>query len=171
MIAEMTPNNRIIVPLYLRRLAFRATMGQHSCMFRAIVVVFGNGAGPTRCDMEEAVQNKPRGGSTYRRGGRQKGTPNKATALRRAAEAAAVASEGEYTPVEFLLRVMNADDIDVKMRIDAAKAAAPYIHAKLATEAESKDEGKPKPIADVGTPSVADAVERWQRRVEAMKLY
>src|SRR5262245_23628132 len=120
--------------------------------------------------MEEAVEKKPRGGSTYRRGGRQKGTPNKATALRRAAEAAAVASEGEHTPVEFLLRVMNADDIDVKMRIDAAKAAAPYFHAKFATGAESKDKDKPKPIPKVGTRSVEDVIADWQRRVEGMKL-
>lgn len=77
-----------------------------------------------------------------RRGGRQKGTPNKKTAaLLEKVEAVGL------TPLEFLINTMNGIntdkdgapmldehgmpvDIDFGTRLDAAKAAAPYCHAK-----------------------------------------
>lgn len=65
---------------------------------------------------------------TPKTGGRQKGTPNK----RNAELQAAVAATGE-TPLDFLLRVMRDEDADEDKRIDCAKAAAPYVHAKLAS--------------------------------------
>lgn len=83
-------------------------------------------------------------------GGRKAGTPNKATA----AKAAEIAASG-LTPLEYLIEVMRAPcppellqaveagGLDVKtvsalaswhaQRIDAAKAAAPYVHPKLAS--------------------------------------
>ncbi len=63
-----------------------------------------------------------------RRGGRQKGTPNKATA----AKAAEVAASG-LVPLDFMLRVMRDESEDMGRRLDMAKAAAPYVHAKLAS--------------------------------------
>ncbi len=60
-----------------------------------------------------------------RRGGRQKGTPNKVT-VRRAAETAA---RGK-TPLDFMLSVLRDEDASIKERMWAAVAAAPYCHAK-----------------------------------------
>lgn len=57
--------------------------------------------------------------------GRPKGSPNKATA----AKAAAIAASG-LTPLDYLLDVMR-NGIDPVARLDAAKAAAPYVHPKL----------------------------------------
>jgi hypothetical protein len=58
-------------------------------------------------------------------GGSRKGKPNKATA----AQARAVAESGQ-TPLDYLLDVMRNGE-DPAMRLDAAKAAAPYVHPKL----------------------------------------
>lgn len=60
-------------------------------------------------------------------GGRQKGTPNKKTA----ATVAAVEAGG-ITPLDYLLAVMRDADKPADIRTDAAKAAAPYVHPKLA---------------------------------------
>jgi hypothetical protein len=60
-------------------------------------------------------------------GGSRKGVPNKATA-RREAE---VKASG-LTPLEFLLSVMRDEANCLRDRTDAAKAAAPYVHPKLA---------------------------------------
>lgn len=59
--------------------------------------------------------------------GRPKGAPNKASAER----AAAVAESGQ-TPVDFMLEVMRDRSKEHAVRLDAAKAVAPYIHPKLA---------------------------------------
>jgi len=67
----------------------------------------------------------PAGGS--RRGaGRKPGSVSKKT--REIAEAAI--KEG-VTPLEFLLSVMRDEDEVREKRVDAAKAAAPYIHPRL----------------------------------------
>ncbi len=60
-----------------------------------------------------------------RRGGRQKGTPNKVTVKR----AAAIAESGK-TPLDFMLSVLRDEDASIKERMWAAVAAAPYCHAK-----------------------------------------
>ena len=59
--------------------------------------------------------------------GRKKSGTNRATkeAIERAAET------GEL-PLDFLLRIMRDDRAEEAKRIDCAKAAAPYLHAKLA---------------------------------------
>jgi hypothetical protein len=49
-----------------------------------------------------------------------------------AAEATLKAVGNEMTPLEYLLRVMRHDP-DEARRLDAAKAAAPYVHPRLAT--------------------------------------
>ena len=59
-------------------------------------------------------------------GGRSKGTPNRATA----AKAAAIAASG-LTPLDFLLDLMRNEDAELGPRLDAAKAAAQYVHPKL----------------------------------------
>lgn len=64
-------------------------------------------------------------------GGRTKGAVNKLTA-----EAVAKAAELGITPLDVMLQTMKAaweaDPRDSKMAMDAAQAAAPYVHPKLA---------------------------------------
>ncbi len=60
-----------------------------------------------------------------RRGGRRKGTPNKATAAREAE----IAASG-MTPLDFMLSVLRDENASIKERMWAAVAAAPYCHAK-----------------------------------------
>lgn len=63
-------------------------------------------------------------------GGRKRGTPNKATEAE-AKKAKAIADSG-MTPLEYLLKVMRDESVPQNERVDAAKAAAPYVHPKLA---------------------------------------
>ena len=71
-------------------------------------------------------------------GGRRKGTPNKTNAEREAS----IAASG-LTPLEYLLQVMRDDLSEKNVRIDAAKAAAPYVHPKLANIQLAGDQGNP----------------------------
>ncbi len=76
----------------------------------------------------------PKGGPKV--GGRQKGTPNKATATK----AAAIAASG-LTPLDYLLDVLRNTENDLAVRVDAAKAAAPYVHPKRApVDGEGKEQ-------------------------------
>lgn len=76
--------------------------------------------------MIEKQSNNQKGGK--RAGaGRKKGEPNKRTA-----EAQAKAEEGGITPLEYMLEVMRTSS-DERMRMSAAQAAAPYVHAKLSS--------------------------------------
>lgn len=62
-------------------------------------------------------------------GGRKAGTPNKATA----AKAMAVEQAG-LTPLDFMLKVMRDESVDLQERMQAARAAAPYVHPRLASK-------------------------------------
>ena len=61
-----------------------------------------------------------------RRGGRQKGAPNKASVERQEA----IAASG-LTPLDYMMSVLRDETADQMVRMDAAKAAAPYVHPKL----------------------------------------
>lgn len=74
-------------------------------------------------------------------GGRQKGSTNKKTAELQAA----VAKSG-LTPLEYLLKVMRTIGDD-RQRLNAAIAAAPYIHPKLANIEVSGKGGGPVVVA------------------------
>ena len=50
-----------------------------------------------------------------------------------------IASNGAQTPLEFLLSVMNDNEVEDKLRLDAAKTAAQYCHPKKG-EGGKKDE-------------------------------
>lgn len=63
-----------------------------------------------------------------RRGGRAKGTPNKRTA-----EKVAEIEASGLTPLDFMLNLMRNAGEDIDLRFDAAKAAAPYVHARLSS--------------------------------------
>lgn len=45
-------------------------------------------------------------------------------------EKTTIATPGEQTPLEFLLSVMNDNSIEDRLRLDAAKTAAQYVHPK-----------------------------------------
>lgn len=60
-------------------------------------------------------------------GGRVRGTPNKATA----AKETAIAASG-LTPLDYMLSVLRDELQAADVRLDAAKAAAPYVHPKRA---------------------------------------
>jgi hypothetical protein len=91
-------------------------------------------------------QAMPRGSKPgERRGGRQRGTPNKKTALRHAATAAA-ASNPDISPLDFLLAVMKDPNESPELRIKVAQAAAPFIHAKPGTARWKEPAASAKPI-------------------------
>ena len=58
--------------------------------------------------------------------GRKLGSPNKATIARQAE----IAASG-LTPLDYMLQVMRDEEADTAARLDAAKAAAPYVHPRL----------------------------------------
>ena len=64
-----------------------------------------------------------------RRGGRKRGTPNRRTAFAR--RVADLAAQSEDTPLDYLLSVMRDVEAPTDQRLEAAKAAAPYVHPKL----------------------------------------
>ncbi|MCK4818014.1 hypothetical protein KA005_19745 [bacterium] len=82
------------------------------------------------------MAGRPKGGE--KKGGRAKGTPNKKTA-----EQIKKVEDSGVTPLEYLLSVMRepipkeADLAQIiamtSSKMDAAKSAAPYVHAKLAS--------------------------------------
>ena len=41
------------------------------------------------------------------------------------------ASSGGDLPLDFMLEVMRDESLGIRLRIDAAKAAAPYVHQRL----------------------------------------
>lgn len=83
------------------------------------------------------------GGKSNGRGGSRQGAGRKTgSATRRTREIAdAAAASGELTPLEYMLSVMRQDAthedpkiqaVREQMRFEAAKAAAPYVHPRLA---------------------------------------
>jgi len=81
--------------------------------------------------------------------GRKPGVPNKATLERQAR----VASTG-ITPLDYMLKVMRNPKADPARRDDMAKAAAPYVHPKLAsTQVTGRGGG---PIEHVDLSKVSD---------------
>ena len=60
------------------------------------------------------------------------------------------ANEGGQLPLDYMLGVMRDESLDTRLRIDAAKAAAPYVHQKLSAIS-----------VDVTTPGVTH--EEWLR--------
>ena len=60
--------------------------------------------------------------------GRKKGIPNRASAAREAA----IAASG-LTPLEYMLTTMRDESKPLALRLDMAKAAAPYVHPRLAS--------------------------------------
>lgn len=69
--------------------------------------------------------------------GRKKGGANRLTE-----KAIEQARAGGLMPLDYLLQVLRDEGNDMATRIDAAKAAAPYVHPKRApVDGEGKDAG------------------------------
>jgi hypothetical protein len=64
----------------------------------------------------------------FKSGGRKAGTKNRKTVLRKQALAST-----EIGPIEFMLGVMRANEADPRLRLDAAKGAAQFLHPKPST--------------------------------------
>jgi hypothetical protein len=78
------------------------------------------------------------------RGGRREGAGRKPGSVSKLdAEARRKAAEGGITPLDFLLSLVRDDDQDARWRLDAAKAAAPYCHARLSATEVSGPSGGP----------------------------
>lgn len=77
-------------------------------------------------------------------GGRRKGSTNKATAAREAE----VKASG-LTPLQYMLQVLRDDKADASRRDDMAKAAAPYVHPKLANVQHTGRGGGPIQSVDL----------------------
>jgi hypothetical protein len=66
------------------------------------------------------------------RGGRREGAGRKPGSVSKLdAEARKKANEGGLMPLDFFLWIMRDEQQDHRSRLDAAKAAAPYCHARL----------------------------------------
>src|SRR6476619_7070977 len=65
-----------------------------------------------------------------RRGGRQKGTPNRKTALTQAAIAARAANEN-LSPLDLMLAIMRDPHVALVTRVKLALRALPLLHTKL----------------------------------------
>jgi hypothetical protein len=90
----------------------------------------------------------PRPKGLPKSGGRKKGTPNQVTAKREAE----IAASG-LTPLDYMLGIMRAEHPNgaspeiiqarEELRFEAAKAAAPFVHARLQTTTLAGDPEKP----------------------------
>ena len=70
--------------------------------------------------------------------GRKPGVPNKRTA-----EIAAAVEASGLTPLDYLTSLYRDESNETAIRFEAAKAAAPYVHARLAAVEHSTDPDKP----------------------------
>jgi hypothetical protein len=80
----------------------------------------------------------PRGSKPgERRGGRQRGTPNKKTLIKNAVFLAA-AADPNRSPLDFMLALMRDPQVPFDLRIDMAAAAARLIHARPRASGRSR---------------------------------
>lgn len=83
-----------------------------------------------------------------KRGGARPGAGRKPGAINRAtAEARARAEAGGILPLDFMLNRMRDESAPMADRQDMAKAAAPFIHAKLSAVEVGGPNGGPVPVS------------------------
>lgn len=64
-----------------------------------------------------------------RKRGRPKGSFSKASK----AQVAQVTADGKLSPLEYLASIYQNPAEDTKLRVEAARSAAPYVHSRLST--------------------------------------
>jgi len=69
--------------------------------------------------------------------------PRRAGRCVSAAERLAAIEASGPTPLDYMLQVMRDEGLEPAKRLDAAKAAAPYVHPRLASVAVGNAEDKP----------------------------
>lgn len=95
-------------------------------------------------------------------GGRQKGIRNKRTIAKRD-ELARMIDKG-ISPLEYMLDTMRNPEAEAKERLEAARAAAPYIHPRLAAIEHSGPNGGPiEHEAIIGKMTPQQAAEAYSR--------
>ena len=72
------------------------------------------------------------------RGGKRPGAGRKAGVSDKAKIAAKIAESG-LSPLDYLLSIVRDEGLDQPARVDAAKAAAPYVHPRLASIEQKGD--------------------------------
>lgn len=117
---------------------------------------------------------------TVEHGGKREGAGRPRGSInRRTAEALEQLAEQfpDWTPLAHLAAVANDDSLDIEIRLDAAKAAAPYVHARLKPVVANADElvelearlvrARIEAQADVldDRPGLADRLERARRTI------
>lgn len=88
--------------------------------------------------------------------GRKPGTAN----VRTREIADAIAKDGKLLPLEYMLNVMRDETSDAARRDDMAKAAAPFIHPRLAAVEHTGANGGPIETKDVSEISDLEGARR-----------
>ncbi len=98
-------------------------------------------------------------------GGRRQGAGRKPGILTtKTREIAEQAIQGGITPLDYMLAILRDPTLKPEDRFEAAKAAAPYVHPRLAAVEHSGDKDNPLAFAVLsGVPSVTDADDDDQR--------
>lgn len=100
--------------------------------------------------MATKIENNPEKSALGRKanGGARKGAGRPlGTANAKTREIADKAAKEGVTPLEYMLEVMRNATHDLPVRLDAAKSAAPYIHAKLQSVTLRGDKESPLEVA------------------------
>src|SRR5258707_3132249 len=105
----------------------------------------------------------PRGSKPgERRGGRQRGTPNKKTALRSAALAAA-ATNPDISPLDYLLGIVRDANASSELRFKADQTTLHFVHAKPGSARPGDPAGPAKLIDGTGAFTIDNAVAKALR--------
>lgn len=87
-------------------------------------------------------------------GGKRPGSGRpKGAATKKTREIADTAAAQGITPLEYLLSIVRDEALDRPERVDAAKAAAPYVHPRLATVEQKGDLTFKVELVRFGSPS------------------
>lgn len=94
------------------------------------------------------------------RGGRREGAGRKPGSVSKLdAEARRKAMERGIMPLDFLLEIMRDGSQEARSRLDAAKAAAPYCHARLSATEVSGPDGGPVSVRTTNILDISDLCE------------
>jgi hypothetical protein len=91
--------------------------------------------------------NNPRGNPNWKKGmpspnptARKKGVVTKVTRVLAAAEE--FAAKYDLQPLDYMFMVINDENVGRQLRLEAAKAAAPYVHMKMPTRLDVHSTGE-----------------------------